>query len=448
MSPLSSFRRASTSFGRITPTEFPICVSLRAAMKGSPSYNERYNTLPHGELQARRKHGGRPLPRRRPAQGTIGPCRSLFRRSRFPGARSRSARFARREQAARTSTRCPRPCTCASTSAPPRSPSTGRRGSSARAISASRATASSSSRRSSTAALSATAKRRSRVCTSSSRARQPCRGNAGRPGRPGARGRNALKARRGAGRSRSCAAGSDPPPTEGAGCHGSCAPRKAASARMRARLSPRNNPPIGNVYGSPIPTGENRGAPGGPARSISRSIASRSYESRGGARSGAARLPGGGRNPRGEERISRLGRELLQLLLLLQPFGFELRQLPHDVSLIEDKRLQRLLLRLAVARWVGELSVDRGLLRAQLRHFPFQPLDPRFDRFSRFGLALTRFRFLAFLLAVLVCRGRRGLLRFRQRRGFPFRRELGPEQPVAIVVQIAVERLQPAVGDD
>src|SRR6266581_4445158 len=53
---------ASTSFGRITPTEFPICVSLRAAMKGSPSYNERYNTPSREELQARRNYSGGRLP--------------------------------------------------------------------------------------------------------------------------------------------------------------------------------------------------------------------------------------------------------------------------------------------------------------------------------------------------------------------------------------------------
>src|SRR5206468_3284060 len=35
VSPLSTFRRASMSFGRITPTELPIRVSLRAAMVGS-----------------------------------------------------------------------------------------------------------------------------------------------------------------------------------------------------------------------------------------------------------------------------------------------------------------------------------------------------------------------------------------------------------------------------
>ena len=44
---------------------------------------------------------------------------------------------------------------------------------------------------------------------------------------------------------------------------------------------------------------------------------------------------------RGEERICRLSRELLQLLLLLQPLGFELRQLARDEGLIDDHRPSR-----------------------------------------------------------------------------------------------------------
>src|SRR5258707_225029 len=35
MSSFFNFRRASMSFGRITPTELPICMSLRAAIAGS-----------------------------------------------------------------------------------------------------------------------------------------------------------------------------------------------------------------------------------------------------------------------------------------------------------------------------------------------------------------------------------------------------------------------------
>src|SRR6266700_686354 len=86
---------ASTFFGRITPTEFPICVSLRAAMKGSPSYNERYNTPLRRELQARRKYGGGPAPRRRPAQGTMEGHAEDFHRGHDSRERDRDQRDSR-----------------------------------------------------------------------------------------------------------------------------------------------------------------------------------------------------------------------------------------------------------------------------------------------------------------------------------------------------------------
>jgi len=72
---------------------------------------------------------------------------------------------------------------------------------------------------------------------------------------------------------------------------------------------------------------------------------------------------------RGRIRPRGLGRELLQLLLLLEPLGFELRQLPRDEGLVDDQRLQDFFLGLSVYRRTGELSVDRGLLRVELRHF-------------------------------------------------------------------------------
>src|SRR5882672_4831877 len=146
---------------------------------------------------------------------------------------------------------------------------------------------------------------------------------------------------------------------------------------------------------------------------------------------------------------ARLSGRLLQPPLLLQPLGFELRQLARDVGLVEDQRLQRLVLPLAVGRRIGKARVDLRFLRVQLRHFLFQPLDARLDRFPRRGLALALFRFLAFLPAPVDrrCRDRR-LLRFGQRYGFFRGCELGLEQPVAVVLQISVEGCEAALGDD
>jgi hypothetical protein len=51
-----------------------------------------------------------------------------------------------------------------------------------------------------------------------------------------------------------------------------------------------------------------------------------------------------------------------QLFLQREPLRFELRKLPPDVGLVEDQRLQRVLLRVAVDRRVGELRVERRFL--------------------------------------------------------------------------------------
>src|SRR5258705_473886 len=84
-----------------------------------------------------------------------------------------------------------------------------------------------------------------------------------------------------------------------------------------------------------------------------------------------------------------------------------LRELVADVGLVEDQRLQSFLSGFAVARGVGELRIDRGLLRVELRYFLLQPLDARFDRLSRCGLALALLRSLAFLPAAVRSRWRR-----------------------------------------
>jgi hypothetical protein len=51
---------------------------------------------------------------------------------------------------------------------------------------------------------------------------------------------------------------------------------------------------------------------------------------------------------------SRSGRELLELLLQLQPLAFELRQLARGEGLVDDQRLERFLVRVGVDRRVGE----------------------------------------------------------------------------------------------
>ena len=69
--------------------------------------------------------------------------------------------------------------------------------------------------------------------------------------------------------------------------------------------------------------------------------------------------------------------------------------------------------------------------------------DPAFNRFPERGQALPVLR-LGALLAAAVAAGR---FLLRVRHGFAVG-ELGAEQPVAVIVQVAVERRQAAVGDD
>src|SRR4026207_1414334 len=69
--------------------------------------------------------------------------------------------------------------------------------------------------------------------------------------------------------------------------------------------------------------------------------------------------------------------------LLLEPLGLELRELPADVGLLEQQRLQVVLALVGVDRRIAQARVDVHLLRVQPRHQLFEPLDAGFQAFAR-----------------------------------------------------------------
>src|SRR5258706_13691388 len=108
---------------------------------------------------------------------------------------------------------------------------------------------------------------------------------------------------------------------------------------------------------------------------------------------------------------------LLELGVVLQPVGLYLLDLARDVGLVLQRGLERF--RVLVNRRIRETCFDRRLLAIQAVHDFLEALYARFDR-----LLARRFWF----------RRERRLRRLRR-----LRRDIALQQPVAVVVQVAVE---------
>ncbi|CAM2159478.1 hypothetical protein PT2222_50316 [Paraburkholderia tropica] len=150
----------------------------------------------------------------------------------------------------------------------------------------------------------------------------------------------------------------------------------------------------------------------------------------------------------------RASADLLEFFVRFEPFGFERLEARLDVGLTADRVGQTRLLLGLVAGRVGDETVQRAFLGIERVHFLFDLADLRLQRLLQMRKTLARFRFLTTLF--LAVDARVGAIQFAGRiprvagcRRLERRALLGRvlEQPVAVVVEIAVERLQPVFGD-